>query len=240
VTRFSLLAAFSWIALATWPAGPAKASTSQTELDMPQDILFSAAKRYVLGQFVKSTESASKVIKLEDASAGLLRFSYRDGTVSVEDALIEVVDLDGSRSRLKITLPGDYSGRSELMLQKIRRAAAEGSETAKPAFTHDAKKVYRTVLRHVLKTYVSPTQKKEDVLFVASEDVGLIRFAYQRGGFRDPNAAIEITPAGPGASHIRVSLPADPGRQVLLENEVLSAVRADLGEERRPEPDAKE
>ncbi len=239
MTRSPFLLVCVFCLLASALAGRSAASTAQGEVEAAQEPTFSAAKRYVLNQFAKPSEAPSKVVHLEDASAGLLRFTYRDDSFSDDGATIEVIDLEGSRSKVKVTIPDDFSGRSELLLQKLRQAALEAVEADPHTLPYDAKRVYRSALRYILKTFVSPKQKKEDVIRMASEDVGLIRFVYRNGAFKDPGAGLEVISAGASASRIRVSLPADPtGRQVLLESDILAAVRSDLGGERPSEEPA--
>ncbi|MFH1017290.1 MAG: hypothetical protein V1798_03800 [Pseudomonadota bacterium] len=232
MTRFSTILAPLFFLLAAGIASPSAASTAHAEIDFPQDPVFAAAKRHLLNQAAGPSDTASKAIHLEDATAGLLRFTYQDGSLTDTDATIEIVDLDGSRSRLKVTIPSDFGGRSELLLQKLKEAVRRAAETSGQALAYDAKRVYRAALRYVLKTFISSKQKKEDVVFVTSEDVGLIRFIYRKGTFKDPNASIEVIPAGSNASRLHAFVPSEPtGRQALLEGDVLAAVKSDLGGE---------
>jgi hypothetical protein len=213
-----------------WPA-LAGALTAQAELDLPPDAVFAGAKRHLLVQLLPKGKTPADLIRLEDGTAGLLRFVYDDGTYRDENALIEVTELNIDHSRLKVTLPGDFGGRAELLLQKIRQSVLRTVDASRADdLPFEASRVYRSALRHVLKSFVTGSEKKDDVVRVAAEEIGLIHFVYRDGKFRDPSARVEVLPSAKGSCRLVVSVPSDPGRQILLQSEFRAAVRTDLGE----------
>jgi hypothetical protein len=212
-------------------AAGAWAATSSEEVDYPKDWMFSASKRYILLETTKSDADVSKRISLEDQTAGIIRFTYKDVNHTEEGATLEVIELDGDRSRLKLTLPSDFSGRTDLFLRKLVRSATESfTSSSKDPIPFDASRVYQAALRYLLKTHVTGKLKKGDVVKMSLADVGLIRFVYKRGPFTEPDARVEVLPAGKNASRILVSFPSKfSSQQVLFEEDLMKAVNEDLG-----------
>ena len=73
----------------------ASAITVSSELDLPRPDLFRATKLYLLTQSTgkESGEKRREMIRLEDASAGLLRFRYVDGAFRDDAALVEIIEV---------------------------------------------------------------------------------------------------------------------------------------------------
>jgi hypothetical protein len=212
----------------------AKANTVKTVIDIGPDILYGVAKRYIMTQLFNCGDSASEVLRLEDPSAGILRFVYKDDRLKDENALIEIIENDANQSLMKVTL-ADYGPRTEVLKNKIVEAAKpamEGGRTEILPF--DSKKAFRSAYRYILKTFVVDKAKKEDVVCYSSEEVGLIRFKYKKEKNADSQARIEIIPAGKNASRIWATLPQSASdRQILLQDDLVAQVKSDLGEEKQ-------
>jgi len=208
------------------------ALVSKGEVDLSQEAMMGVAKRYVLTHLYRCNQSVSDVLRLEDLSAGLLKFVYRDDRFKDESSLFEVIEKDFNHSEIKITIPGDFGGRAELLKEKLLAASQDMIAGRKGTLIHfDPRIVYRSTLRYILKQFVTGKQKKEDVVCLSQEDVGLIRFQYRKGNFKDTNARIEVVSAGKNVARIWVTLPdLTMDKQILLQDEIVAAIQSDLGE----------
>jgi hypothetical protein len=221
----------SFVALVAglWTFHAAWASAVQIEASVPKDLLYLTAKSYVLSQL------GGGKIALEDLRAGLLRFRFRDGNFSDEGAVIEVIDLDPTHSRLRVTIPADFSGRDQLLADTIAQIAKrihEGREGREVRF--DAKRAFQTVRRHILKRFVGENQKREKVIRVDDDEIGLLGFVYSEDGFVDRSAAVQVIPTGDQVSRLVVTLPMDPTvRRSAFENELIRVISEDLAENGR-------
>ncbi|HLG18187.1 MAG TPA: hypothetical protein VI895_00045 [Bdellovibrionota bacterium] len=214
-------------------ADAAAATTVQSDAELAQADLFRVAKRYVLTRLPSSPSGgAKKMIKLEDASSGILRFRFQDGQYHDDAALIEVIELDQGQSKLRVTLEADYVGRAQLMMEKILQYASDTNLGFKAReLPYPSPRVFQSAKRFVLKNCASGGTKKEEVIKLEFEDVGVLQFVYRDKAFTDPDAMVEITPFGDKASRLTLSLPKDPvGRRLLLEDALVKAVEDDLGE----------
>jgi hypothetical protein len=215
---FAALAAF-------FLASRVHARMAEAETQIPRELLFHAVKCHVLAHFSQPT--------LEDASAGLLKFVYREEGFTDDGAVAEIVELDPDRTKLRVTIPSDYGGRAEVLLDRVLEGAKKISEgKVGREVTKRADLVYRSVLRYLLKNFVSSDKSKNNVVPVADESAGFIRFVYREKNFMDPQTTVEVAPVGKDQSRLIVSLPSDPGRRILLEDNLVRAVREDLGGEK--------
>lgn len=214
-----------------WTATAASAATVTAEVPVPKDLLYRTAKAYILSEFSDGGGSTARVIPVEDPQAGLLRFRFRDGEFSDDGALCEVIDLEPSRSRLRVTIPKDFKGRDQFMADEIRRSSLrrhEGKEGREIRF--EARRAFQSVRRWVLREFLRDSQARERVILVEDEGVALLRFVYSEDGFRDPGASVQVIPLSDGGSRLIVSLPRDPEvRQKVLEDRLASAIAEDLG-----------
>jgi hypothetical protein len=218
-------------------ASAALGSTVQVDMSVPKDLLFRTAKIYLLKQSQESTLSPDQIIRLEDASSGILRFRFQEGKFSDDGALIEVIDLDPEHSRLRVTIPTDFGGRGEMLVDEISQTAKrieEGKEGKE--IRYGAKGVFQSVRRYVLKRFVRENPRKDQVIRLEDEGVGLLGFTYSEDGFVDSKASVQVVPMGDRLCRIIVSLPKDPSlRQQVLEKELRQAISDDLAESRSKE-----
>lgn len=225
------------VCLCTLSSVEGVASTVQREIKVPKEILYRTAKAYVLSEFADGKRSVESVIPMADSRAGLLRFRCREGSFQDDGAVVEVIDLEPSRSRLRVTIPKDFEGRDQLMVDRIQRKAIQlyrGKLGKEVSF--EAKRVFQSVRRFVFKEFVSEENAREDVILLEDEGIGFLLFVYRDGSFRDPKTRIQVVPLPGSVSRLVVSLPTDLAiRQPVLERRLMRAITADLSEKGRKE-----
>jgi hypothetical protein len=131
-----------------------------------------------------------------------------------------------------VTIPKDFAARDEFLAGQIARSALrrhEGKEGKEVGF--EPGRVFQSVRRYVLKEFMKDGESRENVLLLEDEGVGLIRFVFAEGGFRDPAAEVQVIPSADQGSRVIVSLPMDPTiRRQVLESRLLKAITEDLAE----------
>jgi len=209
---------------------PVPALTAEEVMPLERMDLFNAAKRYVLMTHLDSQTRVSP-IQLDDQEAGIIRFTFRSDDFVDDSAVIEVIEDPLSGTKLRITLPKDYLGRTHLLLKKIAESAksslqGKGGRT----LSHNARRVYRSVKRYVLKSFVPVGAKKNDVLRLDESEIGLLRFVYADNNRSEETATIQIIPLGKSQCRMLVSLSsALPAKTFLLEDRLVSSINKDLG-----------
>lgn len=171
---------------------------------------------------------------LRDELAGILKFRWRKHEYDDEGAIIEVIPHGINQSKLRVTLPKDFGGRAETVLKDILDQCKEidAGKWGK-SVNGEWQDAYRAALRFVLKNYVEAGASKDEVIRLAEEDAGMIQFMFRENGFSDPHAEIYVVPVGPRESRVQVSLPADPGRRMLLEQKLLDSIKKDIENEKK-------
>lgn len=212
-------------------ATAAFARTSQSDSDIPRDFLFQSAKRFLLSKLGGGNGCSNDAIELEDQSAGLLRFVYRDGTFVEKKASIEVIEMSSGTSKLRVVLPSDFSGRSQLLMEKfLKFSAEEMTGKAGREFPYRPPLVLSSVKRFILNQQVRSGEKKEEVITCSNDEAGYFKFLYRDEVSRDPNASVQVIPSGERGSKLVLTMPGvSSGRRIVFEEKMMKSIRDDLG-----------
>ena len=209
--------------------GSVEAAVAQSEVRLSSDFLYDVAKRYVLTDLAGRAKQGLNLIKLEDASAGFLKFRFQDGQFVDPEAIIEVIQLQGTQSKLRITMGADYGGRAQRLMDQIIRRANDrhaGKETVELPYPRS--QVFQASLRYLLKRFVPDMSLKDQIVPIHDES-GLLQFVYQVKNFRDPNTHIEVMRFGEAGSRLYVHMPKSSARKLLFQDELVKAIEGDLG-----------
>lgn len=207
------------------------ALTSQSDSELSKEQLFQSTKRFLLSKLGGGNGCSNDAIELEDASAGLLRFTFRDGTFVEKKASIEIIELNSGTSKIRVILPSDFSGRSQMLMEKLLHFATdEVSGKDGRVFSYRAPLVFSSVKRFVLNQQVRSGEKKEDVVTCSNEEAGYFRFLYRDEVSRDPNASVQVIPLTDRSSKLTITMPAvSSGRKIMFDEKLMKAIRNDLG-----------
>lgn len=231
----SKLLAFVFLAVSGLSFPKSFALTVESKTSFPAHFLFQNAKRYLVKHFLKSAGSIESVIKLEDSSTGILRFVFQDGSFVDKNSLIEIIDLDPTHSKLRVTIPSDFKSRDQLLLDQILKETSQIFEKKQGVpLPFESRYVFQSVRRYLLKRFVHSNEEISGFFKIDLEDLGLIRFHYREDGFSDSKAMIEVISLGEKECRLIVSLPNDSlVRQNLLEKDLLKSIEADLGKAKK-------
>ncbi len=215
--------------IASLSFGKAIGSTSQRDVDIPKDFLLIIAKRHIIKEFSSPPSSGTDVLQLQDDAAGMIRFSFKDDSFR-DDGILEIIDLNPERSRVRITLPLDYKDRSQVVLSNLLEEARQTfKEKQGIEFSFECPQVFASVKRHILKRFVKTEKTKKEIIQLEDPTIGLIKFIYRDDSFVDTHAYLEVTPQQEKRCRLVVMLPKDPlVRQAVFTDELVRAVQTDL------------